>query len=107
MSKWYNQKTKELFEVVLALNNADEAKKFFRDLLTENEIIEFGNRWQAAKMLAQKISYTKIEEETGLSTRTIARISKWLSSGMGGYKLMIKKVHHRSSSRKRLVSNSQ
>ncbi|MGD0577136.1 MAG: Trp family transcriptional regulator, partial [Candidatus Staskawiczbacteria bacterium] len=56
-------------------------------------------RWQAAQMLDKKISYEKIVKETGLSSRTVARISKWLNKGMGGYKLMLKKTnHHRNFS---------
>lgn len=88
--------TDSLFEAILCLKNIDEAKKFFRDLLTEDEIKEFSNRWKVAQMLSQKVSYSKIEQETGMSTTTIARISKWLNSGMGGYQLVLKrqKVHH-------------
>lgn len=88
---WNNKTTKYLFKSILKLKNLGETKKFFRDLLTEEEIIEFGKRWQAAQMLDKKISYEKIEKKTGLSSRTIARISKWLNEGMGGYKLMLKK----------------
>ena len=101
MSKWDNKKTEDLFQAILCLKNKKEAKKFFRDLLTEKELIEFGNRWKAAQMLDQKIQYTEIEKETGLSSRTIARISKWLNSGMDGYKLILNRMkphHHNSSS---------
>lgn len=98
MTNWYNKETKDLFESILKLKNAGETKKFFRDLLTQEEIIEFGKRWQVAKMLSKKIPYEKIEKETGLSSRTIARISKWLNKGMGGYKLMLKKSNHHSQS---------
>ncbi len=102
MSKWDNSKTKDLFEAILTLKNIKEAKKFFRDLLTEQEIIEFGKRWQAVKMLNKGITYPIIEKETGLSSTTIARVSKWLNKGMGGYKLVLKKLglinFHRDSS---------
>ena len=83
--------------MILKLKNIRETKKFFRDLLTSEEIIEFGKRWQVAQMLNKNISYEKIEKETGLSSRTIARISKWLSRGMGGYKLMLKKINHHNN----------
>lgn len=106
MEKWDNQKTKDLIEIVLALKNLNEAKNFFRDLMTEKELLEFGNRWKAVQMLSGKESYSKIQKETGLSTRTIARISKWLKNGKGGYKLALNKLHHHSSSRKRLVMTS-
>lgn len=93
MNKWDNQNTDELFKTILALKNTSEAKKFFRDLLTESELIEFGNRWKAVKMLVNNEIYIKIEKETGLSSTTIARISKWLKHGMGGYKMMIKRMN--------------
>lgn len=92
-----NKKIENLYKAILALKNIDEAKKFFRDLLTEQEIEEFSKRWQVANMLSEKISYSTIEKKTGLSSTTIARISKWLNKGKGGYKLAIKRYHHNSS----------
>jgi TrpR-related protein YerC/YecD len=92
-------KTKDLFKSIISLKNTDEAKRFFRDLLTEQELIEFGNRWKAAQMLNQGISYVEIVKETGLSSTTVARISKWLNEGMGGYKLMLKRLHRNSIKR--------
>ncbi len=105
MSKLGNQKTRDLFKSILALESEKEAKMFLRDLLTEQEIVEFGNRWKAARMLSKEISYPDIQKATGLSTRTIARISKWLKSGKGGYELMIERLNHQSSSKsgKRLI----
>lgn len=94
MKNWDNKTTEDLFKSILKLKNIGETKKFFRDLLTEEEIIEFGKRWQAAQMLSKNISYEEIENKTGLSSRTVARISKWLNEGMGGYKLMLKKTNH-------------
>ena len=98
-NKWDNKKTDALVKAVLALRTKSEAKNFLRDLLTEAELVEFGNRWQAAQMLSDKISYTSIRGKTGLSPRTIARISGWLQNGRGGYKLMLKRLalHHHNS----------
>jgi len=100
MNKWNNKKTEELIDAVLSLKNANEARRFFRDLLTEEEIVEFTKRWQAAKMLNAGMSYTIIEKETGLSSTTVARVAKWLNDGMGGYKLIINRInsHHKKSS---------
>ena len=103
MEKWDNRKTEDLIGIILALESEKEAKMFFRDLMTEKELLEFGNRWKAARMLSEGIIYPKIQKETGLSTRTIARISKWLKEGKGGYKMVLNKLHHHNSSRKRLV----
>ena len=96
--KWDNKTTEDLFRAVLALGNVSEAKRFFRDLLTEAELVEFANRWKAAQMLDKNISYTAIRDKTGLSSTTIARISKWLNRGMGGYRLMLNKLNHHTSS---------
>lgn len=99
MNKQNNIKTSNLLEAILSLKNTQEAKCFFRDLLTKQELVEFGNRWQVAQMLNQKITYSEIEKETGLSSTTIARISKWLNQGEGGYKLVLQQLesHHHSS----------
>ncbi|MDD3284480.1 MAG: YerC/YecD family TrpR-related protein [Patescibacteria group bacterium] len=96
-----NKKIENLYKTILALKNIDEAKKFFRDLLTEQEIEEFSKRWQVANMLSEKISYSTIEKKTGLSSTTIARISKWLNNGKGGYKLSITRAYHSSNSLKK------
>jgi TrpR-related protein YerC/YecD len=93
-NNWKNKSSDELFSAILNLKNLDEAQRFFRDLLTEEEIKEFANRWQVAKMLSQKVYYSKIEKKTGMSTTTIARISKWLNDGMNGYKLIINRLNH-------------
>lgn len=91
-----NKNTEQLIDAFLALENRAEAWQFLRDLLTEKEIEEFGNRWKAAQMLNKKISYVQIEQSTGLSSATIARIAKWLKNGMGGYQVMLQKLHHTS-----------
>jgi TrpR-related protein YerC/YecD len=103
MKKWDNPKTEKLIEAILAIKGQKEAKMFLRDLLTEKELIEFGNRWKVVQMLNDKIPYEKIEKETGLSSTTVARISKWLQDGTGGYKLMLKRLsnHRRTLSRSR------
>ena len=89
--KWLNQDTNILFQAILDLDNLTEARNFFRDLLTKKELLEFAQRWKVAKMLSAGKAYVDIEKETGMSSTTIARIQRWLKSGMGGYKLMIKK----------------
>jgi len=87
-----NKDIRELFKAILALKTEDECKRFLRDLLTEKEIKEFVNRWKVARMLDQKVSYEQIEKETGMSSTTIARINKWLTKGMEGYKLILKRL---------------
>ncbi len=82
----------DLYTAILRLESLDECRRFFRDLLTEYEIKEFVKRWKAARMLADGLPYTQIEEETGLSTRTIARVGRWLKRGKGGYAMMLRRT---------------
>jgi TrpR-related protein YerC/YecD len=82
----------DLYTAILQLESLDECRRFFGDLLTEYEVKEFVKRWKAARMLAEGIPYTQIEVETGLSTRTIARVGRWLKKGKGGYAMMLKRT---------------
>jgi TrpR-related protein YerC/YecD len=91
MKKPLKTEIDDLYSIILQLESLEECRKFFRDLLTEYEINEFVERWKAARMLAEGIPYTQIEAETGLSTRTIARVGRWLKRGKGGYAMMLKK----------------
>jgi len=93
MSFQINKSARDLFKAILALETKNECKKFLRDLLTEAEIEEFANRWKVAQMLDKNIPYEIITKETGMSSTTIARISKWLTKGMGGYKLMLQRIN--------------
>lgn len=93
-----NKKNNELFRAILALRDEIEARRFFRDLLTMEEINELANRWKAAKMLYEGQSYSKIEKATGLSSTTVARVAKWLRKGMAGYRLILKRLGIKSDS---------
>lgn len=82
----------DLYSAVTRLESLEECRRFFRDLLTETEIREFAERWKVARMLSQGVPYTTIEKETGLSSRTIARVHKWLKQGKGGYTMMLRRL---------------
>jgi len=92
MSKISQQDIDELYTVILKLETLDECKKFFRDLLTEKEIEDIAERWKIAKMLVSGTPYSKIEDELGISSTTIARVHKWVKSGKGGYMMMMKRL---------------
>ena len=91
---WNNNKNNQLVKAVLSLKDPNDVKNFLRDLMTETEINEFANRLEVAKMLSENMSYTIIEKKTGLSSTTIARVSKWLNSNEGGYRNILNKLHH-------------
>ena len=94
---WNTKINKQLIEAILALKNADEAKLFLRDLMTESEIEEFANRLEAASLLSKDVQYNAISESTGLSSTTIARISKWLKGSLGGYRLVLSRITQNQS----------
>jgi len=95
---WNKPKNKQLIRALLSLRTPDEARRFLRDLLTPEEIEEFAKRFQAAEMLAEQVPYSAIEKKTGLSSTTVARVSKWLNGKEGGYRRVISRMHHRSTS---------
>ena len=94
---WGKTHNAKLAQAILALETPEETRRFLRDLMTENEIEEFSKRLQAAEMLMEKIPYSSIEEQTGLSSTTVARVSKWLNGKEGGYRTIINRVHHHHS----------
>lgn len=88
-------RTKEVREFVrtlAGLRGEDEMTAFLRDVLTFEELVEAARRWQAARLLARGTSFREIERRTGMSSTTIARINYWIHHGMGGYRLMLKKL---------------
>ncbi len=97
--RWNNKENKRFIEAILALETPAEARSFLRDLMTEKEIEEFSRRLKTAEMLLEKVPYVTIEKETGLSSATVARVSKWLNNGEGGYKMILSKIHHHNFSK--------
>lgn len=94
---WKSVESKRLIQAILSLRTEDDSRRFLRDLMTEKEIKEFSKRLKAAEMLTEKVLYPKIEKETGLSSATIARVSRWLNGENGGYKRIINRLHHHDS----------
>jgi len=94
---WDAKKNKSLVQAFLSLESADETRRFLRDLMTAPEIKEFSNRLEAARLLTKDVQYNAIIESTGLSSATIARITKWLKGPLGGYRLVLNKLQHTHS----------
>lgn len=88
-----NNQTEELYKAILKLKTTNEAKRFFRDLLTIEEITEMSKRWQAARLLNQSQPYRQVAKKTGLSTTTVARVANWLKHGSGGYRLILDRLN--------------
>ena len=82
----------EVYKAILSLKTIDECRAFFRDLCTLSEIAAMAERFQVAKMLNKNIPYREISKKTGSSTATITRVAYWLNHGLGGYKLVLKRL---------------
>lgn len=91
-SKFKSQVMDEFFEAVLLLKDLDDCYRFFEDVCTINELRSMTQRMQVAKLLAEKKTYSEIEELTKASTATISRINKCLLYGAGGYELVIDRL---------------
>ena len=92
---WSQGFSEQLCGALLACRNTAELKAFLRDLLTEEEIREFSLRFETARLLADEVPYSQIQAITGFSTTTIARVSKWMKQGSGGYKNVIERLARR------------
>ncbi len=78
-----------MLNVFAQVNNADEVYALMLDLCTVREIAEMAQRLQVAGLLANKTSYTDIQDLTGASATTISRVSKCLNYGSGGYEVAL------------------
>lgn len=81
----------ELFDEILKLETLEECDKFFSDLCTINELDAMLQRIKAAKMLLQDKTFQEVIKETQISSATLARVSKCIKYGDGGYKQILEK----------------
>ncbi len=95
MSNWYNDDVKALFEAMSLLKTEEEYRLFFEDVCTIKEISDMAQRLKVAKLLRAKASYALINQETGISTATISRVSRCLDYGAGGYDLVLERLETR------------
>ena len=81
----------DLQKAFLHLKTKHDVFTFLRDLLTEDEIVEFSLRFAIAKKLYTWENYKQIEQKTWASSTTIARVAKFLKWEHGGYRNVLKK----------------
>lgn len=92
MSKWQNENTQALFRALLSLKTEEECRLFLEDVCTVKEITDMAQRLKVARLLRAKTSYAVINQETGISTATISRVSRCLDYGPGGYDLVLERL---------------
>lgn len=91
-NSYRDENTDELMRAMLTLRDVDECYRLFEDLCTIAEIREMSKRLLAASMLSENCIYTRITEETGLSTATISRVNRCLKYGEDGYKTVLSRL---------------
>ncbi len=84
-----NESINEMYDIIATLQNKEDCKIFFEDLLTYKELENLSQRIEAAKLLKEGKTYVQIQEITGISNTTLSRVSKALQFGKG-YKKFIK-----------------
>ena len=91
MVKDYKPLLEELYNELIKLETVDECESFLSDLCTMKELQSMGQRLKAAKMLIEGKTYNEVIEATDISSATLARVSKCVRYGNGGYANLIKK----------------
>lgn len=80
-----NSQTDLLIRAVLALENEEDAYRFFEDVCTISELRSIAQRIEVAAMLRKGVTYHSIAEQTGASSATISRVNRALIYGAEGY----------------------
>ena len=91
MIKDFRPMLKELYAEFIKLETEEECELFLSDLCTMKELQSMGQRLMAAKMLLEGKTYNEVIEATDISSATLARVSKCVRYGDGGYENIIKK----------------
>lgn len=87
MPELRTKEVEDLLRVFAGLASPDDVFALLEDLFTVREIKDTSQRLDVARMLRDGSSYAVIEKATGASATTIARVSKALNYGAGGYAL--------------------
>ena len=85
MSDLRTKEVEDLLTVLVGTTDRDAMFALLEDLFTIREIKETSQRLAVARMLSEGRPYVAIGESTGASATTIARVSKALNYGAGGY----------------------
>ncbi|MGI6216364.1 MAG: YerC/YecD family TrpR-related protein [Coriobacteriales bacterium] len=84
-----NKDIDALCSAFATINDPDDVSKLLEDLCTIREIQDMAQRLSVARLLDNGESYNVISEKTGASATTIARVSKALNYGSGGYRIVL------------------
>ena len=79
---------RQLFEVIIKLDNIDDCQALFDDLCTIKEVENMAERCFAAKLLLEGKTYSQVMEQADISSATLSRVSRCVQYGSGYSKLL-------------------
>jgi TrpR-related protein YerC/YecD len=91
---------KDFYSAVVSLKTEEDAKTFFKDLLTSSEITMISRRIQIAKKLLSNCTHEEIKKELKVGFTTISNVERWLNNGFGGYKKVLNKFEEQNKNKK-------
>ena len=80
--------SEHLFKAILTLDTVEECYKFFEDLCTVNELLALSQRYEVARRLKQKHTFSEI-----------SRVNRTLNYGNDGYELVFERLAKDESER--------
>lgn len=92
MDIFETENVKLLIKAMAALETEEECRAFIEDIMTSKEILDISQRMMVAKLLDEKLVYSKIMECSGASTTTISRVNRCYSYGSGGYRTVLDRL---------------
>jgi TrpR-related protein YerC/YecD len=81
----------EFYTMISLLRSREEAKNFFKDLLTLSEVVMISRRLHVARLLMEGWKYEEIRRKMKIGVSTISHVDRWLNSGFGGYKSVVRR----------------
>lgn len=92
-----NESEDKLYQAIAAIKTIEDAKIFFQDLCTPNEIQAMADRWQVVPFIKAGVPYRKIYDETGVSATTVGRVARCMMLGGGGYNMIYERVEKKQN----------
>lgn len=96
MDVFHTEGSALLVQAILALETEEECRAFLEDLMTGKEIQDCSQRILVARMLREKLVYSRIARDTGASTATISRVNRCCTYGAGGYRTVLERLEGES-----------
>ena len=79
---------RQLFEIIMKLDNIDDCQALFDDLCTIKEIENMAERCFAAMLLLEGNTYSQVMAQADISSATLSRVSRCVQYGKGYSKLL-------------------